>query len=149
MAGCARWPGDSSDPVCARVASVNELCWITLQVPDLERSRTFWRDVLGLPEHSATPHWVELRLREGILLALHSVFHSRGLERRGYDRGGPVLGLQVESLDDMRALVERHGARALGRVNTIPGGRSQDFEDPDGYVFELVERAGAERAGAP
>jgi predicted lactoylglutathione lyase len=39
----------------------------------------------------------------------------------------------------MSALVIRHGARALGSSQEIPGGVSRDFEDPDGYVFELVE----------
>jgi len=33
----------------------------------------------------------------------------------------------------------RHGARALGNAQEIPGGASRDFEDPEGYVFELVE----------
>ena len=72
-------------------------------------------------------------------LALHAVFHPPALERRGYDRGGPVLGIRVTSLEDMGGLVERNGARALGAAQDIPGGRSRDFEDPDGYVFELVE----------
>jgi len=118
---------------------VNELVWVTLQVPDLEKSRRFWREIIGLSERSATPNWVELELRPGVNLALHSVFHAPALDRRGYDRGGPVMGIRVASLEEMSALVERHGARALGAVQEIPGGRSRDFEDPDGYVFELVE----------
>jgi catechol 2,3-dioxygenase-like lactoylglutathione lyase family enzyme len=119
--------------------AVNELTWVTLQVPDVEQSRRFWRDIIGLSEKSATPTWVELELRSGVHLALHPVFHPPALERRGYDRGGPVLGIRVESLDDMGGLVERNGARALGAAQDIPGGRTRDFEDPDGYVFELVE----------
>jgi len=118
---------------------VNELTWVTLQVPDVEQSRRFWRDVIGLTERSATPTWVELELRAGVHLALHAVFHAPALERRGYDRGGPVLGIRVSSLEEMGALVERNGARPLGAAQDIPGGRSRDFEDPDGYVFELVE----------
>jgi len=35
--------------------------------------------------------------------------------------------------------VLRRGARSLGEAQEIPGGKSRDFEDPDGYVFELVE----------
>lgn len=118
---------------------MNELLWVTLQVPDLEQSRLFWRDVIGLSEKSYSPEWCELELKAGVRLALHAVFHPAALEKRGYDRGGPVLGIRVESLDDMGSLVERHGARALGAAQEIPGGRSRDFEDPDGYVFELVE----------
>lgn len=124
---------------------MNELCWITLQVPDVERSRRFWREIIGLPELSATPTWVELQLRPGVALALHPVFHQRAVDLRGYDRGGPVLGIRVMNLEEMGDLVERNGAKPLGRILDIPGGRSRDFEDPDGYVFELVELG----AGAP
>ena len=118
---------------------MNELCWITLQVPDVETSRVFWREVIGLPEKSASPAWVELELRPGILLALHPVFYPNALIKRGYDRGGPVIGIRVRDLEEMSALVLRRGARALGEAQEIPGGSSRDFEDPDGYVFELVQ----------
>jgi catechol 2,3-dioxygenase-like lactoylglutathione lyase family enzyme len=118
---------------------VNELCWITLQVPNVEASRLFWREVIGLAEKSATPAWVELELRPGLLLALHPVFYPNALIKRGYDRGGPVIGIRVADLNEMSALVLRRGARALGESQEIPGGISRDFEDPDGYVFELVE----------
>jgi catechol 2,3-dioxygenase-like lactoylglutathione lyase family enzyme len=118
---------------------MNDLCWVTLQVPDIEASRRFWREIIGLPEKSYSPGWVELELRPGLLLALHPVFYPKALEKRGYDRGGPVLGIRVASLDEMGNLVVRNGAKALGGAAEIPGGRARDFEDPDGYVFELVE----------
>jgi len=118
---------------------VNELCWISLQVQDVEQSRFFWRDVIGLAEQSAAPGWVELLLRPGLVLALHPVFHPPALERRGYDRGGPVLGIRVKDLDGLGYLIEAHGGRALGAVHEIPGGRARDFECPSGYVFELVQ----------
>lgn len=108
-------------------------------MPDVEQSRAFWRDIIGLPERSAAPGWVELELRPGLLLALHPVFHAKALENRGYDRGGPVLGIGVADLTEVGLLLERHGARALSAVQEIPGGRSRDYEDPDGYVLELVE----------
>jgi catechol 2,3-dioxygenase-like lactoylglutathione lyase family enzyme len=118
---------------------MNDLLWVTLQVEDVEQSRRFWRDVLGLRERSATPGWVELELRPDVLLALHPIFHAKAHQARGYDRGGPVLGLRVLDLDEVGRLVEREGARALGQAHAIPGGRARDFVDPDGYVFELVE----------
>jgi len=62
--------------------------------------------------------------------------------KRGYDRGGPVLAIRVADLEEMSALVLRSGARALGTAQEIPGGLSRDFEDPEGYVFELVEMRG-------
>ncbi|HET9752252.1 MAG TPA: VOC family protein, partial [Myxococcales bacterium] len=93
---------------------MNELCWITLQVPDVEASRLFWREVIGLREKSASPAWVELELRPGLLLALHPVFYPNALIKRGYDRGGPVIGIRVRDLNEMSALVLRRGARALG-----------------------------------
>ena len=119
--------------------NVNELCWVTLQVADVDRSRRFWREVIGLPEKSYTPQWVELELRPGLLLALHPVFYAKALEKEGYDRGGAVLGIRVMDLDEMGELVVRNGAKALSYTHEIPGGRARDFQDPDGYVFELVE----------
>jgi catechol 2,3-dioxygenase-like lactoylglutathione lyase family enzyme len=131
---------------------VNDLLWVTLSVPDLESSRNFWRDVIGLAEKSYAPAWCELELKPGIHLALHAIFNAAPFEKRGYDRGGPVLGIRVDSLSEMASLVQRSGAHPLSPVQDIGGGQSQDFEDPDGYVFELVELAHAEaRAdeGAP
>ena len=119
--------------------NVNELCWVTLQVADIDRSRRFWREVIGLPEKSYTPQWVELELRPGLLLALHPVFYAKALEKEGYDRGGAVLGIRVMNLDEMGELVVRNGAKALSYTHEIPGGRARDFQDPDGYVFELVQ----------
>ncbi len=118
---------------------MNELCWVTLQVQDIEAARRFWREIIGLPEKSYSPGWVELELRPGLLLALHPTFYPKALEKRGYDRGGPVMGIRVMNLDEMGGLVVRNGAKALSGVHDIPGGRARDFEDPDGYVFELVE----------
>ena len=118
---------------------MNDLLWITLQVSDLERARKFWRDAVGLRERSAAPGWIELELRSDVLLALHPVFHAKALERRGYDRGGAVLGVRVADLDEMSALLQREGATALSPAHAIPGGRSRDFEDPEGYVFEIVQ----------
>ena len=130
---------------------MNELCWVTLQVPDVEKSRHFWREIIGLTEKSASPQWVELELRPGLLLALHPTYYPKALVPRGYDRGGPVLGIRVNNLDEMAALVLRNGARALGPSHDIPGGRARDFEDPDGYLFEMIEFSplGATGAGAP
>jgi predicted enzyme related to lactoylglutathione lyase len=118
---------------------VNELCWVSLQVQDVEQARFFWRDVVGLPERSAAPNWVELELRPGLLLALHPVFHPPAIERQGYDRGGAVLGIRVRDLEAMAQLIERHGGKALGAAHPIPGGRARDFICTDGYLFELVE----------
>jgi predicted enzyme related to lactoylglutathione lyase len=118
---------------------VSELCWISLQVADLPRARFFWRDVIGLPEQSAAPEWVELTLRSGLALALHPAFHPPALNRRGYDRGGAMLGIRVDDLAAKIRLVEQHGGRALGAPHEVPGGRAQDFECPDGYVFELAQ----------
>jgi predicted enzyme related to lactoylglutathione lyase len=118
---------------------MNELLWITLQVADLERARAFWRDAVGLRERSFAPGWVELELRPDVLLALHPVFHANALVKRGYDRGGAVLGVRVMDIEQMGYLLEREGAKALSSIHAIPGGRARDFEDPEGYVFELVQ----------
>ena len=127
---------------------MNDLLWVTLQATDLEQARSFWRDIVGLAEKYYSPGWVELELKPGVHLALHSVFQAAPFEKRGYDRGGPVLGIRVDSLEEMGALVERGGAKSLSPVQEIPGGKSRDFEDPDGYVFELIQLLPAEETAA-
>jgi catechol 2,3-dioxygenase-like lactoylglutathione lyase family enzyme len=117
----------------------SRLAWVTLQVPDVERSRAFWRDAVGLPERTAVPGWVELQVTDEVMLALHPVFHAPALARQGYDRGGPVLGVKVDSLEARTARLTEAGARPLGEPHAVPGGLARDFMDPDGYVLELVE----------
>ncbi len=118
---------------------MNDLVWVTMQVSDVERARAFWRDAVGLRERSATAGWVELELKPDVLLALHPVFHPNGFEKRGYSRGGPVIGIRVMDLEQMGLLLERQGAQPLSPAQDIPGGRSRDYEDPEGYVIELVQ----------
>jgi len=93
-------PGAADRPLATRrgydirskVCHVNELCWVSLQVHDVEKSRRFWREVIGLAEKSSTPQWVELELRPGLLLALHPVFYAKALERSGSRPGRRLLG---------------------------------------------------------
>ena len=49
----------------------------------------------------------------------------QALEKRGYERGGPVMGIQVMNLEEMGALVLRHGAKALGAAHEIRGGHPE------------------------
>jgi predicted enzyme related to lactoylglutathione lyase len=135
---------DPTDPTpaqapAAAAAAPARLAWVSLQVPDVERSRAFWRDAVGLPERSAAPGWVELALAPGLSLALHPIFHAPAFERRGYDRGGPLLGIRVADFEARAAAIERAGGRPLGEPHAIPGGRARDYADLDGYVFELVD----------
>jgi predicted enzyme related to lactoylglutathione lyase len=132
----------TSEETKVATATPGRLAWISLQVPDVEHSRAFWRDAVGLAERSASPGWVELDVAPGVVLALHPIFHAPAFERRGYDRGGPVLGLRVDDFEARAAAIERAGGRALGEAHAIPGGRARDYLDPDGYVFELVDQSG-------
>src|SRR5260221_8494300 len=126
-----RWPLACRTPTARRpllwCAPVNELCWITLQVSDVGNARRFWGEIVGLPEKSYTPGWVELELRPGLLLALHPVFYPTALEKRGYDRGGPGMGIRVMNLDQMGALVERNSARPFSAAHDIPVGHPRNY----------------------
>ena len=66
------------------------------------------------------------------------MFHEKALDRSGYDRGGAVLGVRVMDLE-MTLMLEREGGTALSPAQQFLGGRSRDFADPEGYVFEIVE----------
>lgn len=114
--------------------------WCTLHVRDLEKSLTFYREVVGL----------ELRRRFGE--APGPVFAFLGGEGgeveliadgrdRPSDMGeGISLGFEVRSLDEMMAFVKERGIPILGDpVQPNPHVRFFFVKDPDGLTIQFVE----------
>ena len=75
-------------------------------VSDMERSVTFYRDVLGIPLKFESPEWTEF-VTEGATLALHQGDaptpdgETQGAERAGQCRAG----FQVPNLDDFHKIL--------------------------------------------
>ena len=115
----------------------------TIRCGSLERTRDFYRDVLGLidgerPNFPFKGYWMYL----GGVPIVHLVD-----AKESADRDGPQTGVDTAALDHIafrgrdieatRATLRRHDLNF--RENTVLGGRLQQIfvRDPDGILIEL------------
>lgn len=124
---------------------------ITLGVNDLEASLRFYRDGLGFPtdgiiggefEYGAV---VFIQLQPGLRLALwprSGISHDTGLAVSPPSPTQITLGHNVAAKADVDAVMTK--ANAAGAVvvkpahETVWGGYSGYFQDPDGHLWEVV-----------
>ena len=120
---------------------------VVLRVADIERSKAFYRDVLGCPEEKWQPEFGLLQMRAGT--ALIDMVDINGKLGR---QGGALAGkegrnvdhfcVQLASFDEaaLRAHLSAHGVAAgevVQRYGAEGYGRSMYITDPDGNQVEL------------
>ncbi len=115
------------------------------RVNDLERSVTFYKEVLGLSEirRHKSPRGSEL-------VFLKAPESEETIELCHFPSSGPVhvqpdlthLAFQVDSLEEFGKHLERHGIRYSDGPHMKPDGSGIAFIDaPEGYEIELIQRA--------
>lgn len=114
-------------------------------VSDMERSVSFYRDVIGLPLRFESPGWTEFAT-EGATLALHA---GRGSSRerdvpRDLPPGRCRPGLSVPDLEDFHRRMMDRGVPCVQEPRETFGARIAQYLDPDGLVLSVGEerRAG-------
>ena len=101
---------------------------------DLQRSRDFYTDVLGLEiKTSELPHLVEFELGEGTLLGLHA--RTEILTVRP---GSLQLSFQVDNVDRFVGEARRAGVPIFQDPYDDSFGRVATISDPDGYPVQVV-----------
>jgi uncharacterized protein len=130
-----------------RMASMAQpISIITLGVSDLERSRSFYQDGLGLPLANDLSEGIAFFALPGTILALYpydQLAEETGLPaNRGIGFGGITLAQNYPNKDDVDQMMQRAedaGARVLVEpVDRFWGGYSGYFADPDGYAWEIA-----------
>jgi len=130
-----------------------------LVVSDLERSRAFYGDVLGLEEigrpsiFEFAGAWFRAGSDEVHLIVENDTTMRAGASAPANALGfGLVTHLAIE-VDDLAAMLRRvseHGVEPGGGPMPRGDGVDQAFiEDPDGYIVEVFERTGADQTDAP
>ena len=115
---------------------MRRLVQIILFTPDVEATRRFYEDGVGLHPVYAGPNWTSYRTA-GVTLALHPLgaVHQREIE------------LTFDT-PDVEGEVERFrnwGLRPVGEIQEQPYGTTVQFRDPEGNLVAL--RAGGDRPG--
>jgi catechol 2,3-dioxygenase-like lactoylglutathione lyase family enzyme len=102
------------------------------RVRDMDAAVRFYADVLGLSlKFRDGDRWAAFDVA-GLTLALE------GAEGPVEGRGGAVVSLRVQGLDELAAELRGRGA-ALGEVQTGPHERRLDLADPSGNHLVLYE----------
>ncbi len=109
-------------------------------VSDMQRSVSFYRDVLGLPVRFESPGWTEFAT-DGATLALH--LSQRPMTESDDARGEPAgrcrPGLRVPNLDEFhRRMVDRN-VPCLQEPKEMFGARIAQYVDPDGLAISVGE----------
>lgn len=128
-----------------RHAFVRSVHGIRYQVKDVARSVAFYTQHLGFElEHQKLPAFANVSLGDAqILLSGPGASGSRPMpngqqqEAGGWNR----VVLKVEDLPGFVAELKKAGLRFRNDMETGPGGRQIQIEDPDGNPIELFEPA--------
>ncbi len=119
---------------------------VTLICADLEATRRFYVDVLGMtevprPAFKFPGLWFELGI-----VQIHATQASPESGKAGWrDRGGNVvsrghhIAFRVDDVSEALKIVESRGVRIASALQQRPDGYKQAYlSDPDGHVIEIV-----------
>jgi len=132
---------------------------VGLVVSDIERSRRFYAEVLGLEEVPRPPNftfsgaWFRFGDYELHLLAEADTTGGAGQPDAGRGAAQGLthhLAFEVDDLDPACARLADHGIVLEGGPMPRGDGVVQVFFlDPDGYVLEYFQRTGEDQSDAP
>lgn len=118
---------------------------VRYQVKDVARAVTFYTQQLGFTvQHQQLPAFASVVLGDSvILLSGPGASGSRPLPngQRQEPGGWNRIVLRVSDLPDCIAALSGAGLRFRNEMETGPGGRQIQIEDPDGNPIELFEPA--------
>jgi catechol 2,3-dioxygenase-like lactoylglutathione lyase family enzyme len=120
------------------------LSFVTLGVTNLERSRRFYRDLLGIEPRPTPPEvaFFELGKTWLSLYSRDSLAADAGVSPEGSGFTGITLSHNVRSQEEVDEVLRQ--AEAAGATLLKPGHRAYwggyigYFSDPDGYVWEVA-----------
>ena len=137
---------------------------VGVSVSDLDRAITFYRDVFemeqaceifdfGGPHYAAVMGLADPRgrmcvmARGSLMLELFEFSHPVPAVRHAdypvADRGYSHFGVVVSDIEGTQRRMAAAGVRFHSPVTQFPGGMKASYgRDPDGNVFEIIERCG-------
>ena len=137
-----------SDTATSRVdtkAFIESVHGVRYHVKDVARSVTFYTQHLGFKlEHQQLPAFASVSLGDSqILLSGPGASGSRPMPNGQHQEPGGWnrIVLKVSDLPGCIAALKRDAVHCRNEMETGPGGRQIQIEDPDGNPIELFEPA--------
>jgi lactoylglutathione lyase len=106
---------------------------VILLVSDIERSKRFYRDVLGLKIKYETPEWVEF-FKEGAVLALNK--NRSGIK---VSKEKAMLNFITSDINYVKNTLREKGVNIYKDIQEDSRGKYMVIEDPDSYKIIIVE----------
>ena len=109
-------------------------------VSDMDRSVTFYRDVIGMPLKFASSHWTEFAT-DGATWALHLTEDRAKPNSEGpaEPAGTARPGFSVADIDAFHARMQQHNVPCPQPPKLTFGSRIALYQDPDGLYFSVSE----------
>lgn len=120
---------------------VQRVAWLGMRTDRFEETKTFFRDLLGLPSVHDEPRFAMLQLPSGERDYLEVFGAESGFEAEHY-RTGPVPGFLVSDLAEARQELATAGIELLDEIHwprSLPGYGWFHFRGPDGNVYAMVQ----------
>jgi glyoxylase I family protein len=137
-------PKSATSPVDAHTF-IKSVHGVRYQVKDVARSVAFYTQHLGFKlEHQQLPAFASVSLGDSqILLSGPEASGSRPMPNGQHQEPGGWnrIVLRVSDLPSCIAALKGAGLRFRNEMETGPGGRQIQIEDPDGNPIELFEPA--------
>jgi catechol 2,3-dioxygenase-like lactoylglutathione lyase family enzyme len=109
---------------------------INLIVGDLERSKTFYREVFGLSPLDEWEDGAIFRFGDTFIALRHDASDVGGLA----EKGAGQFAIEVEDVEAVRAELEERGVTPIsGPADRDWGMRTLTFADPDGYTWGIAQ----------
>jgi lactoylglutathione lyase len=119
-----------------------EIGAMTLVVKDLDRAKTFYREVFGLPPQGEQEDSVMFRFKNVYVFLQKDPAHEPpgGQVLAMAQKGAGQFAIIVADVDAVRAELDEHGVTLIsGPADRDWGMRTVTFSDPDGYIWEIAQ----------
>jgi Lactoylglutathione lyase and related lyases len=110
--------------------------FITLLVSDLERSHTFYRDLIGLKESPEHRQGAQAFATTPCGFAIRQSAATSSRERPGH---GVIVWLRTSDATALHAELQGRGVPIVEELRQSPFGMTFSFRDPDGYVLAVYD----------
>jgi predicted enzyme related to lactoylglutathione lyase len=111
---------------------------ITIFASSMSSSQEFYETCLGMAlEHDEDGFWAR---RGGLELRVEGGAKPRERGRGFFEQAGVLVRLEVDDFDGFVGEIVGRGVQLMGQVKDSDEGRFAGFCDPDGNLFELIEK---------
>jgi catechol 2,3-dioxygenase-like lactoylglutathione lyase family enzyme len=114
---------------------------VFFNVDDMEKAVAFYRDKLGLAVKYESADWVELDAGNVTIALRRYGSGPEGRPELGVGEGATLV-FQVEDIDATRTELEDQGVKFIGGVFEYGSVKLAAFEDLNGNVLQIYQRAG-------